>query len=218
MAAKATTLTETLYCERCGSEFEPKSRCCAGCHAIPTRQWLQLISLLMLLAAIAANSAAALFVLPRLEHARRAAVLFRAWLWVDLKLAAYGWAPLIAGLLAWDYFVWRRAKLRGRGAKVKRWVTKKVLTFVAAAAVTPLIPWWVPAGQPPSQFMSLIGRFPGLPATLAWGASAFALVLLCAHRPTRDSLLGHGKALSAASLGVLIAVLAATMVGWALTG
>ncbi|MGH9474227.1 MAG: hypothetical protein ACRD2H_08120 [Terriglobales bacterium] len=217
MAAKATTLTETFYCERCGSELEPKSRGCTGCHAIPTRQWLQLVSLLMLLAALASNSAAALLVLPRLVHAHRAAALFRAWLWMDQKLAAFGWVPLIAGLLAWDFLVWRRAKLRGRGAKVKRWVTKKVLTFAAAAAITPLIPWWVPAGQPPSQFMALMGRFPALPATMAWAASAFALVLLCMHRPTRDSLLGHGKVLSAASLGVLFVVLAATMVGWSLT-
>ena len=184
---------------------------------MPTRQWFQLMSLVTLLAAVACNSAAAWFVLPRLDHARRAARLFRGWFWFDQKFAIYGWVPLIGALLAWDYFVWRRAKMRGTRPKIKRWITKKLLMFVFAAAATPLIPWWVPAGQAPDQFMSLIGRYPGMPATLAWAAVAFVLTLLCIHRQTRDSLLGHGKVLSVVSLLALVGVLAVTLLGWSLT-
>src|SRR2546425_5195387 len=27
-----------------------------------------------------------------------------------------------------------------------------------AAGIAPLLPWWIPAGQPPGQFLSMIGR------------------------------------------------------------
>ncbi|HEV2501177.1 MAG TPA: hypothetical protein VGY31_16520, partial [Terriglobia bacterium] len=128
----------------------------------------------------------------------------------------YGWIPIIGGLLAWDYFVWRRAKLKGTRPRIKRWVTKKLLTLVAAAAVTPLIPAWVPAGQVSSQFLGMIGRYSGLPAALAWATAGFVLALLCGHRQTRDSLLGHGKALSLISLGALVSVLTLTLIGWSL--
>jgi hypothetical protein len=217
MAAAANPLAQSFFCERCGQEFEPKHRVCAGCGAVPTRQWFQLMSLVTLLAAIACNSAVGWFVLPRLAYARHAGRLFRVWLWMDGKLATYGWLPIIGGLLAWDYFIWRRAKLRGTRPKVKRWVTRKLLTFVVAAALTPLLPWWIPAQQVPYQFLSLIGQYRGLPPTLAWTAVVFVLSLLCGHRQTRDSLLGHGKALSLVSLCALVAVLAVTLVGWSLT-
>ncbi len=216
MASAAQSLAESFFCERCGEEFEPKHRVCAGCGAVPTRQWFQLMSLVTLLAAAACNSAAGWLVLPRLAHAHRAAGFFRAWLWLDGKIAIYGWIPIIGGLLAWDYFVWRRAKLKGTRPKIKRWVTKKLLTLVAAAAVTPLIPAWVPAGQVSSQFLNMIGTYRGLPATLAWATAGFVLALLCGHRQTRDSLLGHGKALSLISLGALVSVLTLTLIGWSL--
>jgi hypothetical protein len=216
MASTAQPLAESFFCESCGEEFEPKHRVCAGCGAVPTRQWFQLMSLITLLAAVACNSAVAWLVLPRLAHAHRAAGFFRAWLWMDNKVAIYGWIPIIGGLLAWDYFIWRRAKLKGTRPKIKRWVTRKLLTLVAGIALTPLIPWWVPAGQVSQQFLDVIGRRSGLPATLAWAAAVFVLSLLCGHRQTRDSLLGHGKALSLISLGALVTVLAFTLIGWSL--
>lgn len=217
MASSANPLAQAFFCERCGQEFEPKHRVCAGCGAVPTRQWLQLMSLITLLAAVACNSAAASLVLPRLSDAHRARALFRAWLWLDNRAAMYGWLPIIAGLLAWDYFIWRRAKLKGTRPKIKRWVTRKLLTFVVAASVTPMIPWWVPAGQVPGQFLSMIGRYGGLPSTLAWAAAAFVLTLLCGHRQTRDALLGHGRVLSAVSLAALLIELGATLLGWSLS-
>ena len=62
-----------------------------------------------------------------------------------------------------------------------------------------------------------IGRYPGLPSTLAWVAVVFVLSVLCLNVQTRDSLLGRGKVLSLVSLGVLLAVLTITLVGWSLT-
>jgi branched-subunit amino acid transport protein AzlD len=217
MATTATTLAESLFCDECGQELEPKHRVCEGCGAVPTRQWFQLMSLATLLAAVASNSAVGLFVLPRLTHVRRAGALLHAWMWLDNKSAIYGWIPIIGGLLAWHYIVWRREKLKKIHHKFKRWVTKKLLMFVVAAAATPLIPWWVPANQAPNQMLSMIGRYPGLPATLAWAVVAFVLSLLCVNRQIRDSLLGHGKVLSLVSLGALLAVFTVTLIGWSLT-
>ncbi|MGH9727652.1 MAG: hypothetical protein ACRD4V_03575 [Candidatus Acidiferrales bacterium] len=217
MASRAPTLAKNLFCDHCGQEFEPEHRVCASCGKVPTRQWFQLMSLVTFLAAVACNSAVGWFVLPRLEHARHARGFFQAWSWVDNKEAVYGWIPIIGGLLAWDYFIWRRAKLKGTRPKIKRWLTRKLLMFVFAAASTPLIPWWVPAGQAPNQLLSLIGRYPGLPATLPWGTAVVVLTLLCGNRHTRDSLLGNGKVLSLVSLGALVAVLSFTLVGWSLT-
>jgi hypothetical protein len=95
-------------------------------------------------------------------------------------------------------------------------LAKKVLVFVAAAAAAPLLPWWLPVGAPPHEFWTILARLRVPAAVCAWGAVAFVLALLCAHRGTRDALLGHGKVLSLVSLGILCAVLAATLVGWSL--
>jgi len=70
--------------------------------------------------------------------------------------------------------VWKEAR-----PKVKGWFTRKLLTFSLAAGVAPLLPWWIPAGQPPSQFFDMIGRHPGVPVMLAWSVVLFVTVLLC---------------------------------------
>ncbi len=162
--------------------------------------------------AIACNSLVALFLLPRLVTGHRAGLLFRVWLWLDEKGSLYGWAPVALGLLAWDYFVWR-----GSRPKIKGWITRKLLTLVLVAGLAPLLPWWVPAGQPPEGVLAAIARHPGLPSILAWGIVIFVATLLCINAETRDSLLGHGRVLSLVSLGVLLLVLAMTLVGWSIT-
>jgi hypothetical protein len=42
-------------------------------------------------------------------------------------------------------------------------------------------------------------------------------VLLCVNAESRDFLLGHGKALSMVSLGLLLLVLTMTVVCWSVT-
>jgi len=162
--------------------------------------------------AVLCNTVLGLFLLPRLAYSRHGSSLFRSWYWFDQKAALYGWVPLALGLLAWDYFIWKEAR-----PKVKGWFTRKLLTFSLAAGVAPMLPWWIPAGQPPGEFLSMISRHPGLPAMLAWGVVLFVIIILCIDTDSRDYLLGHGRALSVVSTGMLVVILAMTLVGWSLT-
>lgn len=201
-----------MFCDRCGLNFLPKQSVCTRCKSVPTRYWFQLMGLVTLMVAVASNSLIALYLLPRLAYGKHPHILFRAWLWFDLKAALYGWVPLTIAFLVWDYMVWKEARPRLRG-----WFTRKLLTFALAASIAPVLPWWIPAGQPPGQFLSIIGRYPGVPALLAWGVVVLVAVLVCIEPESRDYLLGHGKMLSMISLGMLLLVLTMTVVGWSIT-
>jgi hypothetical protein len=217
MESLAAFLEGNLFCDRCGLQFEPKRPVCAGCGVTPTRQWFQLMSLVTLVVALVCNSLVGLFLLPRLISEYPHRPLFRVWLWLDEKSSLYGWFPMILGLLAWDHFVWQRSRARGSKPQIKRWATRKVLSFVLAAAGAPLIPWWIPSLQPSDKFLSMISRYPGLPSTMAWVTIVFVAALLCSNARTRDSLLGHGRILSLISLGILLVVVGMTLVSWALS-
>jgi hypothetical protein len=170
------------------------------------------MSLVTLLAAVVCNSLVGWLMLPRLVSGSHARVFFQGWWWFNQKAALYGWVPIAAALLAWDYLVWKEAR-----PKVRGWVTRKLLTVSLAAGVAPVLPWWIPAGQPPGQFLAMIGKHPGLPLVLAWGVVLVVVVLLCIDAESRDYLLGHGRTLSAVSLGMLLLVLSMSVVGWSLT-
>ena len=200
-----------MFCENCGLQFLPKQSVCDRCRVPPTRHWLQFTSLVILLVAVASNSLLAMFYLPRLAATDHSRLLFRAWLWLDLKAALYGWVILVLGLMAWDYFVWR-----GSRPKVRGWVTRKVLGFILAAGIAPMIPSWLPAGQPPERILAVMQSHPNISSLSAWAVAVLVLVLLCSSGETRDSLLGHGRALHVVSLGMLLLVLSMTMVGWSL--
>jgi len=171
-----------------------------------------LMSLVTLAVAVACNALVSMLLLPRLAFGAHPSALFRAWLWFDYKAALYGWVPLAIGLLAWDFLVWKEAR-----PKVKGWFTRKLLTISLAAGVAPMLPWWVPAGQPPTQFLSMIGKYPGVPAALAWTVVLIVVILLVSDAESRDYLLGHGKVLSLISVGALLLVLTLTVVGWSFT-
>ena len=200
-----------MFCERCGLNFHPKQSVCSRCGDIATRPWLQLISLFTLMVAVACNTLLAVYLLPRLTGGLHPRPMFRDWLWLDYKIALYGWVPLAIGLLAWDFLVWRSRP------KVKAWVTRKLLTFTLIASVTPFIPAWLPAGQPSPNFFAVLRAHPGLPSALAWAAVVFVTTLLCINSETRDSLLGKGRVLSLVSLGLLALLLGMTIVGWSIT-
>jgi len=201
-----------VFCERCGLNFLPKQSVCSRCLVAATRHWFQLMSLVTMLVAVLCNSLVGLLLLPRLAGGGHSRFVFRAWLWFDYKAALYGWVPIAIGLLAWDYLVWKATKPR-----VKGWVTRKLLTFSLAAGLAPMLPWWIPAGQPPGQFLSMIGKYPGVPSLLAWSVVLVVTVLLCINAESRDYLLGHGKALSVVSLGLLLLVLTMIVVSWSVT-
>jgi len=52
---------------------------------------------------------------------------------------------------------------------------------------------------------------------LAWSVVLFVTIMLCIDPESRDYLLGHGRTLSIVSTGMLIVVLAMTLIGWSLS-
>ena len=200
-----------MFCERCGLGFLPKQSLCSRCNAVATRHWFQLMSLVTLLVATLGNALIGLLFLPQLAERRHPPLLFRGWLWFDREAAFYGWVPLALGLLAWDIWVWKEAR-----PKVKGWFTRKLLTFSLAAGIAPMLPWWIPAGQPPGEFLSMIGKYPGVPILLAWLVVLVVLVLICMNAESRDYLLGHGKVLSVVCLSALLLVLSLSLAGWSI--
>jgi hypothetical protein len=201
-----------MFCERCGLQFLHAQSVCTRCGVAATRCWFQLMSLLTLMVAVGCNSLVVWFLVPRGVAGHPARMLFRAWLWLDEKGSLYGWVPLALGLLAWDHFVWRESR-----PKIKGWITRKLLSFVLIGAVAPVLPWWIPAGQPPDSFLAGLAKHPGLPVILAWGIVILVITLLCINGETRDTLLGHGRVLSLVSVAVLLLVLTMTLVGWSIT-
>lgn len=202
-----------MFCDRCGLQFLPRQSVCTRCGQAHSQHWLQLFGLLTIFVAIACNTLLGLFVLPRFAAASgRSRIVFHSWIWFDNKAAMYGWAAFALALLTWDYFVWR-----GSRPRVKGWVTRKILTLVLAAAVTPFIPAWLPAGQVSNNFLATINKYPGLPPVLAWAAVFVVTALLCMHSETRETLLGRGRALSIFGISLLSLVMAMTVVGWSLS-
>ena len=197
-----------MYCEHCGLQIFPKHPECTRCGESPTYQLFQLASLTTLFLVVVCNGVVAWLLLPRFAHANHGAFYFRSWLWLTDNAAVYGWVPLAGGILAWDYLVRRRSR-----EKIKSWLTRKLLSFVLVAGVTPALPWWVPAGQPPQNFMSLIHRYPGLPSGLAWLAISMVVIALACNSESRLALLGTGRVLGLVSVASLFLILTLTVVG-----
>jgi hypothetical protein len=204
-----------MYCEHCGLQIFPKHPVCTRCGETPTYELFQLASLCTLFLVVVCNGIVAWTLLPHLSYVHYSghytAWFFRIWMWLTDNSAIYGWAPLAGGILAWDYFLRRKAT-----QKIKSWMTRKLLSFVLVAGVTPMIPWWVPAGQPPQSFMTLIHSYPGLPCGLAWAAISIVIIVLCTNAESRLALLGTGRVLSAISLVSLVLLMTLTVVGWSL--
>lgn len=206
-----------MYCEHCGLQILPQKPVCTRCGVSPTYHWMQLTALLLLFLAFVSNALIAWFVLPRMAAIHPGHRFFPAWAWADRNISLYGWAPVAIALLVWDYLVWQKIKKSRPMPKIKGWISRKMLTFVLAAGFAPILPWWIPAGQPSDKIMSTFATHPGLPALVSWTAILVACALLCANAETRDMLLGRGKALSMVSLGCVVLVLSLTVVGWSLT-
>lgn len=206
-----------MYCENCGLQIFPEKQSCTRCGKVPTQQFVQLSALAILLITIIGNSVAGWMLLPKLAASHPRLLLFRAWLWSDLECARYGWMPLAGAFLAWEFFVWRKVRKRKIMPKVKSWFSRKVLTFVLAAGFAPILPWWLPAGQPSDKTLAALARYPGLPCAVSWSAILIVAVVLCLKAETRDLLLGRGKVLTGVSLGMLTIFLALTLLGWART-
>jgi hypothetical protein len=206
-----------MYCEHCGLKILPERPVCTRCGRAPLHEWVQLLSLAILLLATIGNSVAGLFLLPKYSATHPSGLFFRLWLWADRESSLYGWMPLAAALLLWEFFVWRKMRRAKPAAKIKGWVSRKVLAFVLAAGFAPILPWWIPANQPSERTLAALSQYPGLPCAISWGAVLIVAVVLCIKAETRDLLLGRGKVLSLVSLGVLAFFLALTLFGWSLS-
>jgi hypothetical protein len=206
-----------VYCENCGLKILPERPVCTSCGRVPSHEWVQLISLVILFLAVIANSVAGLFLLPKLSTTHPSVPFFRGWLWADRESSLYGWIPLAAALLLWEYLVWRKIRKAKPLPKIKGWVSRKILTFVLAAGFAPILPWWIPANQPSDKALAAISQYPGLPCAISWGGVLLVAVVLCVKTETRDCLLGKGRTLSLVSLGVVALFLMLTLYGWSLS-
>jgi hypothetical protein len=206
-----------VYCEHCGLKILPERPICTRCGRAPSQEWVQLISLAVLLLAAIGNSVAGVFLLPKICAAHPSSFFFRSWLWVDRQTSLYGWMPLAAALLLWEFFVWRKIRRQKPVTKIKGWVSRKILTFVLAAGFAPILPWWLPASQPSDKTLAALAQYPGLPCAISWAGVLIVAVVLCLKAETRNSLLGSGKSLSMVSLGALTFFLMFTLLGWSLS-
>jgi len=206
-----------VYCEHCGLRILPERPVCTRCGKSPTYEWIQLTSLLVILLAVIGNEVTGWLLLPKVAATHPSSHFFHTWLWLDRETSIYGWMPLAAGLLMWEFYVWRQVRKAKPVTKIRSWVSRKILTFVLAAGFAPILPWWIPAGQPSEKTMATLSQYPGLPCAISWGAILIVATVLCCKAETRNLLLGNGKTLSLVSLGALAAFMALTLVGWALT-
>jgi hypothetical protein len=209
-----------VYCEHCGIKIFPERPVCTRCGRAPSRHFLQLFSLAVLLLAVIGNSVVGLYLLPKLTVTRPSVFFFRAWLWTDREGSLYGWMPLAAALLLWEFLVWRKLRSLRKTqpvTKVKGWVSRKILTFVLAAGFAPILPWWLPANQPSDRTLAALARYPGLPGAISWGGVLLVAIVLCLKTDTRERLLGQGKTLALMSLSTLALFLLLTLFAWHLT-
>ncbi len=199
-----------MFCDRCGLQFLPKQSICTRCGIVPTRQWLQLVSLITLAVAFASNSLVTLSLLPGLARGREAR-LFHTWAWFNNALSSYGWVPVVLVLLVWSFWLRGGYQLRKR-----EWAARLVLVLMLLAGIgVALLPWIsVPKA---AGILTLIRSYPGLPSTLAWATLVFIVGLVCLNEETRDSLLGQGRILSLVSLSLLLLELGMMTLGWSAT-
>jgi len=211
-----------LFCENCGLQFLPVQSVCTRCGVTSTRHWFQLMGLVTLGIAASCNSLVACLLLPRLAAgnlhrlaAGQEGFAIRAWLWTDLKAAAYGWVPLALALLGWEYFVRQESQMMSE--RIKDWAIRTLLILAFLPGVAPLLQRWI---RPPAALLVTHAKLAHLPALTAvpglmwllpWGMVGLAAALLCLNAETRDALLGHGRVLSALSLAVLVLILMLTL-------
>ena len=200
-----------MFCEHCGLQFLPQQSVCTRCGLVPTRQWLQLVSLVTLTVTIACNSLVDLYLLPRLVAGRQRPLLFRGWLWFNEKFSLFGWVAVASALLAWSS--WSR---RGSEMQKKEWMARWLLILLLlVGAVAVLLPW-MPA-RAVAGIRAALNSHPDMALTLPWGTIVLAVGILCLNSETRDSLLGNGRVLSLVSAGLLLLLLAMVLLAWSAT-
>jgi RsiW-degrading membrane proteinase PrsW (M82 family) len=181
---------------------------------IPTRQWLQLVSLIVLSVAVAWNAVICLLFLPRLDTGRHAQ-FFHAWVRLSHLASSYGWVAVALAVLVWSF--WAR---HGYELQKKEWVARLLLIGLLLAGILaaplPFIPRKL-AARIPAVVLGPLKEYPALAPVLAWGAIILVLGSLSMDEETREALLGQGRVLGWISLVSLLFVLALTTFGWSAT-
>jgi len=200
-----------LFCEDCGLQFLPKESVCSRCGSVPTRQWLQLVSLLTLVVTFTCNSLVDLYLLRRLVAGNSHFLSFRAWLWFNDGFSTYGWAAIAIFLLVWS--IWSR---QDWVKQITEWVTRGLLVLLlaggAAAALLPHVP-----GRRAAEIRAFLGRHHDAELLLPWGIVALVAGVLCLDSETRDSLLGRGRLSTLISAGILLVMLTMMLQAWSAT-
>jgi hypothetical protein len=192
-----------VYCEECGRGMNGQA-ICSGCHAAPTRLWLQFVSLGTLGVLTAYNYIFVLTFLPRrLPRAHVAGV----WLNVSEFAWYYGWIVLGVYLPAWAYY-WRKkyGYRLGIGARV---AIGSVVILLLGAIALPMFPrmGWTWA----ERLRTTLDSRPDLGIVVGWGVVALAFVSMCCNCELRDRLLGRGKALTLLVFTSLCVILTLTL-------
>lgn len=199
-----------MFCEDCGLQFLPKESVCSRCGGVPTRQWLQLVSLLTLVVTFACNSLVDLYLLRRVAG-RSHSISLRAWLWFNDGFSSYGWVAVALFLLVWS--IWSRPDWV---REITEWVTRGLLILLllagAAAAILPLIP-----GRRAAAIRAILGRHHDAALMLPWGIVALVAGVLCLNSETRDSLLGRGRLSTLISAVILLVMLTMILQAWSAT-
>ena len=200
-----------MFCEDCGLQFLPKESVCSRCGSIPTRQWLQLTTLLMLMVTFACKSLVDLYLLRRLIAGRSHSLSIRAWAWFNEGFSLYGWVLVAVSLLVWS--IWSR---RDWTKQITEWMTRGLLILLllagGAAALLPHIP-----GRRAAGIRTVLSRYHDGALMLPWGIVALVAGVLCLNTETRDSLLGRGRLSTVISAGILLMVLTMILQAWSAT-
>jgi hypothetical protein len=192
-----------IHCEECGLQMNGQS-ICSGCHASPTRLWLQFVSLGTLGVLTAYNYIFALNVLPTLAPRGHVA---RVWLNVSEFTWLYGWIVLGAYLPAWAYFGRKKYGYSlEAGVRVGIGFVVSLLIAAVARPIFARMGWaWA------ERLGTSLDSHPELGIVVAWAVVALALVSICCNCESRDRLLGRGKGLALLVLAVLCILLALSL-------
>ena len=192
-----------VHCEQCGRGMNGQS-ICSGCHASPTRLWLQFVSLGTLGVLTAYNYIFVLTFLPR--RVPRAPVA-SVWLSVSEFAWYYGWIVLGAYLPAWAYYCRTKYGYRlGIGARVAIGLAVIVLMGAIARPVFPQMGWtWA------ERLRTTLDSRPELGIVVGWGVVGLAYVSMCCNCESRDRLLCRGKGLTLLVFTALCVILTLTL-------
>lgn len=192
-----------LHCEECGQRINGES-ICSGCHASPTRVWLQFVSLGTLAVLTAYNY---VFVLTFLRGHVPRTRLASVWLNVSEFSWHYGWITLGLYLPVWAYY--SRKKY---GYPLENGIRVAIAFVVILLMGTIARPMLSQVGGTWAEpLRTTLESRPELGIVVGWAVVALAFVSICCNCESRDRLLGRGKGLALLTLTALCIILGLTL-------